>query len=266
MRTPFLLSLLAALLLMACNSETQTQEADTPEEPTSTLSVEKLSGSPAFGEASLSLMDAQPGEDGMYNFTFEVAGYELGAQTDQPMPLANSGKGQHIHFIVDNGPYAAHYTPEVSTDKLAEPGNHVVLAFLSRSYHESVKNTEPPTSYFLGQYQTGEGEFEEADFSAPHMFYSRPKGTYKAGDYDQLLLDFFLFNIELSPEGNKVRATINGEEFMLTEWAPYVIKGLEPGEATVKLELIDAEGNAVPGPFNTVERSVTLEAPEAATE
>ena len=134
-----------------------------------------------------------------------------------------------------------------------------MLAFLSRSYHESVKIAEP-TSYYIGQFQTGEGEYEEADFSAPHMFYSRPKGTYKGDDTKKLLLDFFLLNTTLSEDGNKVRATINGEEFMISEWAPYVIEGLPLGTVTVKLELIDSEGNPVPGPFNVVEREVMLEA------
>jgi hypothetical protein len=73
------------------------------------------------------------------------------------------------------------------------------------------------------------------------------------------MLDFFVLNTTLSEDGNKVRATINGEEFMLTEWAPYVINGLEMGEVNIQLELIDSEGNLIEGPFNQVNRSVTLQ-------
>ncbi|MEM9328749.1 MAG: hypothetical protein AAGA85_23995, partial [Bacteroidota bacterium] len=58
--------------------------------------------------------------------------------------------------------------------------------------------------------------------------------------------------------GNKVRATVNGTEFMIDEWAPYYVENLPKGEITVKMELLDAEGNNIPGPFNTVERKVTL--------
>jgi hypothetical protein len=72
------------------------------------------------------------------------------------------------------------------------------------------------------------------------------------------MLDFFLLNTTLSEDGNKVRATINGKEFMITEWAPQVIKGLPKGEVTVKLELLDASGNLIPGGFNEVTRTVTL--------
>ncbi|MEL6670978.1 MAG: hypothetical protein AAFR61_02270 [Bacteroidota bacterium] len=260
--------LLFACLAWSCGSESQTTEAGeaeagpetAAEAPAETISVTPLEGSPAFAEASIGLGSHTANEDGTYTFNFDVEGYELGAQTEpKPGPLANSGKGQHIHLIVDNGPYSAHYEPTVSTDKLQEPGNHVVLAFLSRSYHESVKNVEgDKTSFFLSQYQTGEGEVEQADFTAPHMFYSRPKGTYKGEDTKKLLLDFFLLNTELSESGNKIRATINGQEFLLTEWRPYVIEGLNLGTVTIKLELMDGAGQPIPGPFNTVTREVTL--------
>lgn len=220
------------------------------------ITLTALEGSPAFPGASLSLNGASAGENGAYNFDFQVEGYELGAQTDAQLGLANSGKGQHIHFIVDNGPYSAHYDPAFSTDKLAEAGNHVVLAFLSRSYHESVKNMGEASSFVVTQMGGG----EEADLSAQHMFYSRPKGTYKGDDTKKLLLDFFLLNTDLSEDGNKVRAFINGQEFMLTEWKPYIIEGLPMGEVTVKLELIDGAGNLIPGPFNSVTRTVMLEA------
>ena len=90
------------------------------------------------------------------------------------------------------------------------------------------------------------------------MFYSRPKGTYTGAATEKVMLDFFLLNTDISPSGNKVRATINGEEFMITEWAPYQIEGLPMGVTTVKLELLDASGNLVDSPFNPVERTVTL--------
>ena len=94
------------------------------------------------------------------------------------------------------------------------------------------------------------------DMEAPTLIYSRPKGKYAGKDTENLLLDFFVLNTTLSATGHKVKATINGEEFTITEWAPHVIKGLPKGEVTIQLELIDANGNMIPGPFNTVTRKV----------
>lgn len=240
------------------NEETTTFEKDG-------LKVYALTGSQDYPDASLSLTSPPQGVDlpsGKNQFAFEVGNYELGQQTPgaEELGLANSGKGQHIHFILNNGPYSAHYDPEFL--KEIEDGHYVLLAFLSRSYHESVKN---PNAFVAQQFVVGtpEDNYKEADLSAPHMFYSRPKGTYKAGDYDKLLLDFFLVNSDLAADGNKVRATINGVEFTLTKWVPYVIEGLEAGETTIKLEYLDKDGNLIDSPFNPVERSVTLEAEAA---
>ena len=138
-----------------------------------------------------------------------------------------------------------------------EDGHHVILSFLSRSFHESLKHQ---TAYDLRVITVGNTTAEQNfDATAQHMFYSRPKGEYKGPEETQkVMLDFYLVNTTLSPEGNKVRATINGTEFMLDTWLPYIIEGLPMGETTIKLELVDNSGNVIEGPFNTVERKITL--------
>lgn len=228
------------------------------------LHVYALENSPEFPNAKLELTEPAPGADlaeGESQFSFSVENFDLKAATEghETMGLANSHHGQHIHFIVDNGPYSAHY--EDAFKMSLDPGPHVLLAFLSRSWHESVKS---PEAFIIRQFVVGTPEegYKEANLSAPHMFYSRPKGSYKHGEYDKLLLDFFLLNTELNPEGNKVRATINGAQFTFTKWVPYVIEGLEAGEVKIKLELLDKDGNLVDSPYNPVDRTVTLEAAE----
>ena len=136
-------------------------------------------------------------------------------------------------------------------------GQYVALAFLSRSYHESIKNKNSfiLTTFDVESSKTFPYKFDK---KGQHMFYSRPKGTYKGSDINNLLLDFFLINVTLGPDGNKVRATINDEVFLIDEWMPYYIQGLTPGILTIKLELIDADGILIEGPFNEVTRNVIL--------
>lgn len=254
----------AFLIAVSCQpKKTENDEVivtDMETDAMASISIEKFTGSPAYASSSLEL--AQPSDmniasAGEVGFTFEVGDYELGAQTEKngvAAMLANSGDGQHIHFIVDNGPYSAHYEP--AFNKELSQGTHYIVAFLSRSYHESVKNAN---SYVAKKIVVGEaGDDMGVDLDQPTMIYSRPKGEYVGADTENLMLDFFLLNTTLSESGNKVRATINGQEFMITEWAPYIIKGLPKGEATIKLELLDADGNLVPGGFNEVTRTVTL--------
>ena len=214
------------------------------------ISITKVEGSTPYINSSLSLEDIKIDKND-YTFSFDVSDYTLGMQSikDFDYALANSKKGQHIHFIVNNGPYSAHYS-ESFTKKLDEK-NNIILAFLSRSYHESVKNSN---AFVLTQ--TGN---EKIDLTDEFLFYSRPKGTYKGVDTEKLLLDFYLVNTNLSSNGNKVKATIQDTEFIIDEWAPYYIEGLPKGEIKIKLELIDASGNLIDSPFNPSNRKVILE-------
>ncbi len=227
----------ALMLSFSCNNPKQ-------------ISITKVEGSAPYLNSSLSLEDIKIDEND-YTFSFDVSDYTLGMQTlkDFDYQLANSAKGQHIHFIVNNGPYSAHY--EDTFTKQLEDSSNVILAFLSRSYHESVKN---PNAYILTQ--VGENEI---DLNKEFLFYSRPKGTYKGVDTEKLLLDFYLVNTNLSSTGNKVKATIQDTEFIIEEWAPYYIEGLPKGEIKIKLELIDASGNLIDSPFNPSNRTVILE-------
>ena len=215
------------------------------------ITLSKLEGSPPYLDAKISTASITLGDDNEYNFSFDISEYELGAKTTNNIEnqLANSGKGQHIHFIVNNGPYSAHYTNNFK--KKLNDNNNVILAFLSRSYHESVKN---PNAFVLTQI----GE-DKIDLNTEFLFYSRPKGTYKGKDTEKLLLDFYLINTTISPEGNKVKATINDTEFIINEWAPYYLQGLPKGEVKIKLELLNAKGELVDSPFNPSIRTVNLQ-------
>lgn len=230
-------TLLIVLLIASCGNKTQ-------------ITITKVDGSAPYSNSSISLNNLKMDDDN-FTFSFDVINYELGIQSlkDFDYTLANSNKGQHIHFIVNNGPYSAHYQQNIT--KELDKGNNVILAFLSRSYHESVKN---PNAFILTQ--TGN---DKINLNNEFLFYSRPKGTYKGVDTEKLLLDFYLVNTNISPDGNKVRATIQDTEFIIDEWAPYYIEGLPKGEITVKLELIDSNGNLIDTPFNPSTRTVMLE-------
>lgn len=237
------LILLSAILILGCKNTNQ-------------IRITKVEGSTEYENAKLSLIESSWTDEG-YLFSFDLENYKLGLQSPKEFEykLANSAKGQHIHLIVNNGPYFAKYTEEFVHNQLDKTkGGDVVLAFLSRSYHESVKNKD---AYFLTQ--IGDSIANKKDLSKELLFYSRPKGTYKADDTNRVLLDFYLINTSLAEDGNKVRATIHGTEFIIDEWAPYYIEGLPKGEISIKLELINSKGDLIESPFNPSQRTFTLE-------
>ena len=280
--TKLLGSLSLASLLFATACETSKQSADAGSSTSSTGSTPiagatpasgqtmekngiRLTGfddSPKYAEAQLKLSTPLANStvpSGEVKFDYQLSNFILTKMSSgmHMGEMANSMKGQHIHNIVDNEPYTALYDTKFT--KAIPNGRHTVLSFLSRSYHESLKHRG---AYDLRVINVGNDTAKtsgpKVDVNAPNLFYSRPKDTYSGNDAKKIMLDFYLVNTTLEPGGNKVRATINGSEFLLDKWQPYQMEGLPAGQNTVKLELLDASGNLIPGPFNSVTRTFTV--------
>ena len=228
------------------------------------ITLTPFNDSPKFPTAALRLNSPVSGSTmpSPVAFSYELSNFQLTKMTgsDHAAMMANSMKGQHIHLIIDDKPYIAEY--ETKFSQPMDPGKHVILSFLSRSYHESLKQK---SAYDLRTISVGPGTAQpdsataNFDVNAPTLFYSRPKDVYKGNDAKKIMLDFYLVNTTLAADGNKVRATINGSEFMLDQWLPYMMEGLPAGQATIKLELVDSSGKLIPGPYNSVTRTISVE-------
>ena len=256
--------LLIALFMTACqgsgsqenatSDETTAGEASPAQESAYTLTP--FTPSAAFPDAAIKAVTYQDGK-----FSFDITGYELAVQTPdaESKMCANSGQGQHIHLIVDNAPYSAQYGAGFDYD--IEDGEHYLLSFLSRSYHESVKN--PGARYAKKITTENKSMTSTEDITQPMLFYSRPKGNYVgAAETEKVMLDFYLLNAELGAN-YKVKAEINGEEHLIDTWQPYYITGLPLGDNTIRLTLVDGAGNKVDTPLNPVERTFTLKSDPA---
>ncbi len=227
------------------------------------LTLTEVVNSPAFLDSKLLLKSPkldESFEQGATKFEFSVksSDYVLGANSSDSKTkmCANSDKGQHIHVIVDNHPYEASYDTNYTLKDQLQKGNHVALAFLSRSYHESIKHKN---AYALTQFTVGDEDMDKIDLNAPHLFYSRPKGEYKGADTENVMLDFYLVNTTIAKGGNYVQVTINDTvEFKIEKWAPYLIKGLPLGDNKIEIQLMDNAHKLIAGPYNAVERQFTL--------
>jgi hypothetical protein len=261
-------SLVLSSLLFACNTGSKNKADETKGDGDTAKSKNVVASkngitlsyfvqTPEFADASLEMKEpAIPiKKAGNTLFQYEIKNFKLTEQTPGApgCNCNNSDKGQHIHQILNGAPYLARYNDTFYSD--LKDGHYINLCFLSRSFHESVKNKN---AFSLVQFNVGPNPNNDINLSGPLLFYSRPKGEYKGKDTKNLLLDFYLVNTDLSPDGNKVKATINGTEFILTKWVAYAISGLPMGENTIKLELVDKDGKNIPGPYNTVERKIKL--------
>lgn len=261
----------AAIILSAAACGENTTDngnaaADTTatEAPAASVELADVPASPDFPGAALGMgkVDAAAtGDSVKVSFHFDVKNYELKAQTADAADkrCSNSKDGQHIHFILDNKPYAALYEPKHEVT-LAKNTEHYLVAFLSRSYHQSLKSKEAGLLYHFKVDENGKIQKLDAP-TTPMLTYSRPKGDYLGKDTENILLDFYVWNATLGND-YKVKADIHtGDKdtaFTISEWKSFFLKNLAMGSSTIKLSLVDKDGNKVNGPETEVSRDINL--------
>jgi hypothetical protein len=279
MKSPLLLlPVLGIAMLASCNNEAgPTGDRATGDSvataPRPGVAIADVSPSPEFQGATLTMSSAKAAKAGndsaKVSFAFGVKNYELKSQTtdNANKMCSNSAQGQHIHFILDDMPYKALYEPNNDV-VLANNTEHYLLAFLSRSYHESVKS---PGAAILYHFKIDEkGNLKKLDDpKTPMVFYSRPKGDYFGKDTANILLDFYIWNCTLAADGYKVKADITAAaneatSVTLDKWAPKFIQNLGMGKSKIELTLMDKDGKQVEGPHTSGSREFTLAAQEQA--
>ena len=102
----------------------------------------------------------------------------------------------------------------------------------------------------------------DVDPAKPLLTYSRPKGEYKGEDADPIMIDFWLSNAKLQGDGGEYRVRYSvdgGEAKFIDKWEPIWLTGWINGKHTVKLELVDKDGNLVDnGGYNSTTREITV--------
>lgn len=252
------------------NQNNDTTQASAPATPAAPIAVTDVPASPEFADAQLAIAKVNgvpAGDSTKVSFDFSVKNYELKNQTADAASknCNNSAQGQHIHFILDNKPYVALYEPKHEVT-LAKNTEHYLMCFLSRSYHEALKNKGAAVVYHFKIDEQGKLQ-KLADPKEPMLFYSRPKGDYLGKDTANLLLDFYVWNANLGSD-YQVKADFVNEKtgqtgsYTFTEWKPKFIQNLGTGNAKVTLSLVDKDGKPVNESMNKITRDIRLAAQE----
>lgn len=204
-----------------------------------------------------------------------VDGYPLGtdSQFDRGDELVGTKLGQTLHIIIDNEPYFPINGPSLapfnedgfyydSSYKFEipyslSPGMHTLRVFPARSYGESLKGER---SFHAIAFYVGEEKSNSAlALNRPYLTYNEPSNQFYFVQNKPILLDFYITNCALTPDGYKVRLTIDGKiERLLTAWQPYYLYGLPKGSHTIRLELLDQNNERLPGAFNDTTRTITV--------
>lgn len=206
----------------------------------------------------------------------KVKGFPIGIDSMQPRKnvIYNSDLGQNIHVVIDNDIYFAKNTQRLdmfedqgnyyesryqfNLPKLS-PGMHVIRTFICRSYNESLKTSNSfDAGYFY--YKSREPALKDVDLEKPYLTYNEPTPdhTYKEGR--PIMLDFYLTNCDLSPDGYTVMLLIDHDVVReLDKWEPYFINGLKKGKHEIELQLIDPHDQIEKGVFNVVKKTIKVE-------
>lgn len=184
-------------------------------------------------------------------------------------PPGGVHKGHHVHVIIDNEPYYAVFdakgavkVSDIVKKPLAE-GEHLLIAFPSRETHISVKPEGAKSPLVRVPFWVGKKGVSTYKPTDAMLVYSRPKGEYKNEAADSVALDFYLANAELGKDKYTVHATVtpnvgDAKSIVIDQWVPFALQNLPVGPSTVKLELFDKDGKAVPGAWNSTERTITV--------
>lgn len=309
---PLLLTIAAcALLFASCaagNSDNASTTATTtvtpPPKQTLTLVVrpqkilDLMKARGEQDEAKPTVKIVSPAKDAVITGSKVEVKLDLSGDLKGYMPHKDpaTGKGNHIHVILDNQPYEAYY-------ELGQPfelrnvvaGKHTLRVFPSRPWHESYKNdgafqmvtftvkgggdASKPTTTNSGQTVANNNSSPattspregkdypsstagEVDATKPLLTYSRPKGEYKDADADPIMIDFWLTGAKLKGDGGeyRVRYIVDDDEpRFIDKWEPIWLSGWINGKHTVRLELLDKDGKPVEnGGYNTTSREISV--------
>ncbi|MGB5959237.1 MAG: hypothetical protein WBG73_01155 [Coleofasciculaceae cyanobacterium] len=265
----FLMAAVLALSLAACGDNSKTEPKSQSQKALFQISgslsevapppvIRQLGQSLAIYQPQVSIVSPQA-EQVLQDTTVTV---ELMVQDLPIFQDPTLEMGPHLEVILDNKPYTMVYDlkqPLVFSD--LEPGTHTLRVLAATPWHESFKNdgAYAQTTFHIFTKTTD----NNPDSALPLLTYSRPTGSYGA---EPIMLDFYLTNAPLhlvaqeNPEDAiadwRIRATVNGQSFILDRWQSVYLKGFKPGKNWVQLEFLDEQGNPVKNVFNNTVRLI----------
>ncbi len=175
------------------------------------------------------------------------------------------GLGPHLQVILDNQLTQPVYDLEqpLIFENL-KAGTHTLRVFAAYPWDESFKNemAYAQTTFHLFTKTPN----NNPDASQPLLTLNRPQGTYGA---EPILLDFYLSNRPIDPESLEddidnganwqVEIILNGERYVIDQWQPIYIEGVQVGKNWIQLQYLNQQGEPVDNVYNNIARAFTYD-------
>jgi len=191
-------------------------------------------------------------EDGPWELRLKVEDWPL-------VDAGPLGLGPHLMLQLDDQLPEPLLTSQVTLPALA-PGSHRLTVYAVRPWGEVVK--APGAFRQIRLHRVAVNPLALPAPGSPQLLAVVPP-LARSGDpvlLDWLLLDAPLQNLRNDDTRWRLRVTVNGDSFLVQNQTPLWLKGWRPGSNAVLLELVDARGEPLNPPFNSLVRSVRLEA------
>ena len=179
-------------------------------------------------------------------------------------------EGSYVQFIVDNVPYKplTDLKTPLALNTLAPGGSlpegeHLIAAFVCRKNGESIKNAN---AIAVRRFWTGKRTASSWDPSkSPLIVLGHPYGTYKVDGKTDPLVDWYVLNAKLGQKDYSIRAVLKGPgirdegiQRIITDWRTHIVLSAHDGDYTLQFDLLDGNGDPVPGPGNSSTRKFTV--------
>lgn len=200
--------------------------------------------------------------------------YEAWYNIDEPFELRNVSPGKHTIRVFPSRPWHESYKNEGAFQMVeftvaggatnanaasAANANTANANTANTNAHGGAAHTAPTGPEGKDMQPSTAGAI---DLAKPLLTYSRPKGEYKGEEADPIMIDFWLANARLQGDGGEYRVRYSvdgGAPQYIDKWAPIWLGGWTAGKHTVKVELVDKEGNVVDnGGYNSTSRDITV--------
>ncbi|HKQ70206.1 MAG TPA: hypothetical protein VJT73_12745 [Polyangiaceae bacterium] len=165
--------------------------------------------------------------------------------------------GSFIQFVLDGRPATPKPSfqggiklTDLAGDDLGE-GEHVLAAYVCRPNHESIKGADGISVHRFWIGKKTPGEYKS---TAPMLVLGAPFGSYAGQQADEILIDWYVLNAVVGEHDSAVRMTLTGPglpaegtERFTREWRPYTLVSPHNGDYSLKVELLDKEGQVSSG-------------------
>ncbi|MDX6767720.1 MAG: hypothetical protein SFU85_13135 [Candidatus Methylacidiphilales bacterium] len=168
-------------------------------------------------------------------------------------------EGNRLHVLVDNQPPQPwHDVARPFPLKNLNQGGHTVRVLAVRPDGTSLRQ---PGAFAMVHFFVKKKDFQNyTDPTLPFLTVNLPAGGPASLDANErLCFDYWVHNVDFSGEhAVRLRYKLDVYEGTLTEPGPVLWANLQPGRHRLLVELFDAAGQPIFGPFNRVEREFEI--------